>query len=55
MLIGFWTAGLVSDRYLIAGTHDWQSIWQVPAALAALMAIGFALAFRNENVSYEQT
>lgn len=56
MLIGFWAAGLITDRYMTGvGTHDWKSIWQFPAAFAAVIFVLFALAFRNENVRYEKS
>jgi nucleoside transporter len=53
MLIGFWAAGQLTDHYALAGTHDWRSIWQWPAAFAALVFVAFALTFRNESVRYE--
>jgi nucleoside transporter len=53
MLIGFWAAGQLTDHYALAGTHDWRSIWQWPAAFAALVFVAFALTFRNESVKYE--
>ena len=52
MLIGFWAAGLIDDLYAHAGTHDWRSIWLYPAAFAAVIFVLFALAFRNEKVTY---
>ena len=60
MLIGFWAAGKITDLYLISGgtgpaVHDWKSIWQFPAAFAAVIFVLFALAFRNENVRYEKS
>jgi nucleoside transporter len=55
MLIGFWAAGKITDRYAVGAAHDWQSIWQVPAAFAAVIFVLFALAFRNENVRYEKS
>jgi nucleoside transporter len=54
MLIGFWAAGNITDRYAAAGVHDWKSIWQFPAAFAAVIFVIFALSFRNENVRYER-
>jgi len=53
MLIGFWAAGQLTDHYALAGAHDWRSIWQWPAAFAALVFGVFALTFRNESVRYE--
>jgi nucleoside transporter len=52
MLIGFWAAGIISDRYAVGGVHDWKSIWLYPAAFAAGVFALFALTFRNEKVAY---
>ena len=52
MLIGFWAAGLIDDRYVQGGVHDWKSIWLYPAAFAAVIFVLFALIFRNEKVAY---
>ena len=52
MLIGFWAAGLIDDRYSAGGAHDWQSIWLYPACFAAVVFALFASAFRNEAVTY---
>jgi len=52
MLIGFWAAGIISDRYAVGGVHDWRSIWLYPAAFAAGVFVLFALTFRNEKVAY---
>jgi hypothetical protein len=53
MLIGFSVAGAISDRFNVAGQHDWFQIWIYPAAFAALVMILFALLFKNEAISYE--
>jgi nucleoside transporter len=52
MLIGFWAAGLIDDRYAHGSVHDWKSIWLYPAAFAAVIFVLFALTFRNEKVAY---
>jgi nucleoside transporter len=52
MLIGFWAAGLIDDRYAVGGMHDWKSIWLYPAAFAGVIFVLFALTFRNEKVVY---
>ncbi len=50
MLIGFHVAGLVVDRYVLAGGHDWRAVWLVPAAIAAAILVAFAIAFRGAPV-----
>ncbi|MCA1561344.1 MAG: nucleoside permease [Acidobacteria bacterium] len=45
--IGAFVSGRVVDAYrLTDGTHDWRSIWMVPAAGAAAVLLLFALMFR---------
>jgi len=50
-LIGSWAAGAVVDRYTTAtdaGTqHLWQTIWLVPAVMAFVVLLLFALFFKN--------
>jgi nucleoside transporter len=53
MLIGFSAAGLIDDRYAVAGVHDWRSIWLYPAVFAAVIFVLFAMTFRNEKVAYD--
>ena len=53
MLAGFWLAGRVTDLYSVNDVHDWRSIWLLPAGVAALVFVVFALSFKNENVRYE--
>jgi hypothetical protein len=50
---GLWLAGQVTDRYAIHGVHDWRSIWLVPAGVATLVFVAFALSFENESVRYD--
>ncbi len=46
MLIGFWIAGLVAEKYSVAGGHNWTVIWIVPAAIAAVVFVVFAIFFK---------
>ena len=51
LFIGSWVSGRVVDAYAItdangATTHDWQSIWLVPAIGAAVILAVFAVLFR---------
>jgi len=53
MLFGFWVAGELTAAFAIEGGHDWRSVWLYPAAFAALVAVLFALLFKNEVVAYK--
>lgn len=54
MLVGFWAAGHITDLYATPERlHDWRTIWLYPAGFAALVAVAFAAAFRNERVAYD--
>jgi nucleoside transporter len=49
--IGSWLSGMVVDRYVTSGstlpvTHDWFSIWMVPAVAAFVVLIIFAVLFK---------
>ena len=35
MLVGFWVAGQIVDKNLLAdGNHSWQDVWLFPALFA---------------------
>ena len=55
MLIGFWTAGQISDMYAIAeGGHNWKMIWTMPGIFAVVVCLFFFFSFKNEKVEYEE-
>lgn len=55
MLIGFWTAGQITDLYAAGeNEHDWESIWIIPAAFALGVTVLFALLFKNEQIEYKK-
>ena len=45
-LLGAKVSGMVVSRYESGGAHDWPAIWIVPATMALIVAIIFALSFR---------
>lgn len=54
MLIGFWIAGEISNKYLLSdGMHIWDSIWLYPAGFALGVSIVFALLFKSEKIDYQ--
>jgi nucleoside transporter len=58
LFIGSWASGRVVDAYATVGangvtTHDWQSIWLVPAGGAAIVLLLFAMFFRAAEVDRE--
>lgn len=54
MLIGFWVAGKITDRYAVDGGHDWNIIWLLPAAFAVGVFVLFLGTFKNEKVEYSK-
>jgi nucleoside transporter len=56
LFIGSWASGKVVDAYAVVGpngiaTHDWRSIWLVPAVGAAVILVIFAFLFRPKVAS----
>src|SRR5687768_11996508 len=55
MLIGFSLAGNIYDRYALTnGSHDWKMIWLIPAGIAVVVMLGFALSFKNEKITTKE-
>ena len=60
LFIGSWASGKVVDAYAITGangvlTHDWRSIWMVPAIGAAVILVAFAFLFRPRAAAKTET
>ncbi len=51
MAIGTYIAGQVVESYVVSGGHDWQTIWLVPCAFAGVIAIVFAMVFREDTAT----
>ena len=50
MYIGFYLAGVIADRYLLAdGSHNWKTIWLIPSGFATIIALVFVLLFKNDK------
>ena len=50
--IGAFASGQVVDRYLLPdGKHNWLGIWTVPAVMAAVVGVIFALVFRPKRTA----
>jgi MFS family permease len=51
MGIGSKLSGIVLDKYTVNGIHDWQSVWMVPAAIAALVLLLFIVFFKDRKAA----
>lgn len=52
MLIGYSISGVVAESYKNAdGTHNWTGIWLVPAAIAGVVLLIFALMFKDKKTN----
>jgi MFS family permease len=50
MFIGTWFSGYIVDQNKTgADTHNWQSIWQVPALIALGVLVYFIVFFREKK------
>jgi nucleoside transporter len=58
--LGLFFGGLVSgpivDAHVLAnGSHDWRAIWHIPAAMAAVILVLFAMFFRTGSADKTDT
>ena len=55
MLVGFWVAGKISDKYTLTdGTHDWEVIWMIPAVFALGVMVLFIVVFKDEKIKLKK-
>jgi nucleoside transporter len=47
MFVGSWLSGVVAQHYTKVGGHSWQSIWLIPAVMGAVLAVVFAIFYRE--------
>lgn len=59
MLIGSLVSGPIVDAFKTGNTHDWKSIWLVPAGIAVVVVLIFLMLFRekdaNKNIPLNKT
>ena len=53
MYIGTFISGKVVDAYTVDGIHNWQTIWIIPAAMAFVVVVLFALLFKDKPVEQD--
>ncbi|MFT3682586.1 MAG: nucleoside permease [Ferruginibacter sp.] len=51
MLIGFWVAGQITEKYTVNGVADWKMIWLIPAGIAAAVLLLFGALFKDQKKS----
>jgi len=49
MLIGFMVAGQITDMYKVNGAQDWKMVWIIPAGIAFVVFLIFALLFNDKT------
>ncbi|MBB3062506.1 nucleoside permease [Microbulbifer rhizosphaerae] len=54
MLIGFWVAGKITEKFTVADGHLWQNIWLFPAAFALAVFVLFTLTFNKEKAHADE-
>lgn len=48
MFIGTLFSGYISDAYTLDGVTNWKAVWMVPAGIAFIVLIAFALFFKDD-------
>jgi phosphotransferase system glucose/maltose/N-acetylglucosamine-specific IIC component len=51
MFIGTWFAGRTIDSLTVGGVPDWDKIWYVPTAIAAIVLVIFVFLFKEKKKS----
>ena len=49
MVIGFFVAGAVVDAYTVEEIRQWRGIWMIPAVMAFIVAVAFAIFFNDKS------
>lgn len=49
MFIGSYISGYIVDAYAVDGGHDWKSIWLIPAGIAGVILLLFAVSFKESE------
>lgn len=49
MFIGTYFSGFIADKYKTDASHDWQSIWTVPAYIAIAVLLYFIFFFKEKK------
>jgi MFS family permease len=49
MLVGYLISGPIVDMYAYNDTHDWKTIWLIPAAIAFVVVLLFMLLFKENK------
>lgn len=52
MLIGFWIAGMVAEKYAGVSGHSWRQVWIVPASIAFFVLLMYAFIFKEEKTKH---
>lgn len=51
MTIGAWCSGFVVDHFKRGESHDWLSIWMIPASIAVAVMVYFLVFFKEKKIA----